>query len=324
MKDTDIPQTGSPERKVRTLLLVLDIGFLVALLLAPIIWLLDPLKLRIGPIRFTADWGFKPVLAPVLFLHLRSAVKAWAKRCGLSATGLWEYLGVKRLTLAVVSALGTLVLLEAALARIDFKLLVQPIVIRGEHGEDVGRGSRALIPDPILRWRWNPGAEFNTRIVNQLGFLDREVNPIKAPGARRVICMGCSCTGIGPPPYSQMLHNLLTNAPPTTNEWEAFNMGVHGYSSVQGFKLFEMRGAALEPDVVTIYFGWNDHWRSGYWPDSHGMPMELNPAFARISNLLLKKRLGQFFAWVTARQKPPISIRGQTILRDQQVFGAGI
>ena len=37
-------------------------------------------------------------------------------------------------------------------------------------------------------------------------------------------------------------------------------MGVHGYSSVQGLRLFQLRGKALQPDIVTIYYGWNDHW----------------------------------------------------------------
>ena len=59
-----------------------------------------------------------------------------------------------------------------------------------------------------------------------MGFLDREVNPIKKNGTIRVICMGDSCTGQGIPPYSGYLHTELTNNPPGDLSWEAFNMGV--------------------------------------------------------------------------------------------------
>ena len=54
----------------------------------------------------------------------------------------------------------------------------------------------------------------------------------------------------------------LAANPPTSQPWEAFNMAVYGYSALEGLKLFQTRGQQLAADVVTIYYGWNDHWLS--------------------------------------------------------------
>ena len=39
------------------------------------------------------------------------------------------------------------------------------------------------------------------------------------------------------------------------------NGGVIGYTSLHGLEWFERELAPLQPDVVTLYFGWNDLWR---------------------------------------------------------------
>jgi hypothetical protein len=47
---------------------LLDELFLLALMLLPVAWILDPLRLSLGPVHLSLHWGWKPVLAPVLFL----------------------------------------------------------------------------------------------------------------------------------------------------------------------------------------------------------------------------------------------------------------
>src|SRR5206468_9052768 len=42
---------------------------------------------------------------------------------------------------------------------------------------------------------------------------------------------------------------------------EIVNAGVIGYTSLHGLEWFERDLARLHPDVVTLYFGWNDMWR---------------------------------------------------------------
>jgi len=150
------------------------------------------------------------------------------------------------------------VIAEHALKRTNVSLHVAPLVLEGR---PVGKEHyhKEMLRDPELLWKLEPGSRVFGRQINSLGFREREVAPEKKKGVRRVICMGDSVTAQGQPGYSQFLHELLTNAPPDGGSWEAFNMGVYGYSSLQGLRLFQLRGKALRPDVVTISYGRNDH-----------------------------------------------------------------
>ena len=74
-----------------------------------------------------------------------------------------------------------------------------------------------------------------------------------------VLVLGDSCSFLGQSPYASRLTTLLrSDKHPTVR---VFNASCPGYSSAQGvlrLKEFEF----LKPDVVLVYFGWNDHWRS--------------------------------------------------------------
>ena len=70
-------------------------------------------------------------------------------------------------------------------------------------------------------------------------------------------------------------------------------MAVYGYSSVQGLKVFQLKGRQLNPDIVTLYFGWNDHWMCGYRPDSNNQAFSMGPLGGYLTKLLRKKRFGQ-------------------------------
>jgi len=137
-----------------------------------------------------------------------------------------------------------------------------------------------------------------------MGFLGREVESNKAPGTVRVICMGDSCTATGNPPYSDFLHELLTGSPPTPQPWEAFNMAVHGYSTEHGLRLFRRRTRHLQPDYVTLYYGWNDHWRDDL-TDRLKLARRAGPVWGRVQKLLNRSRLYQFVVSRAAvRQEP--------------------
>jgi len=303
-------------------LTAIDAAALVSLLILPLAWLFNPVEITVVGLRLLrAGWNVRAIVTPAVLIALRLAMALAIRRAGgAPAVGVLGRMVVRKLILAILSTFAFLLIFEGVLRRIDFKVLTAPIVITGrdQRSQDDTRG---LLADPVLRWRFNPGAEFRGRKVNQLGYLDREVEEKKPDGMKRVICMGCSCTAQGPRPYSEILHEQLQNAPPSTNRWEAFNMGVHGYSSVLGLKLFQMRGRALAPDVVTLYFGWNDHWQSGYWPDSHGMPLQISSSRAVAVKRLFQRRIVQFLAYTLARQNLPVSIRGKVILKDAQQFG---
>ena len=75
---------------------------------------------------------------------------------------------------------------------------------------------------------------------------------------RRLIVLGDSCSRISmaAPPYSEQLERHLGP------DWEVFNAAVPGYTSHQGLVWLRLQLLALQPDLVVVYFGWNDHWRS--------------------------------------------------------------
>jgi lysophospholipase L1-like esterase len=192
--------------------------------------------------------------------------------------------------------LGLALALEAALALAGFEHDPPPLRIA-----DGAEEARPTVIDAELRWRYRPGAAWGEIRINSLGFNEREIEREKRAGTRRVICLGDSCTAQGGPPYSRTLHDLLQSEPPTAEPWEAFNMGVHGYSAVQGLRLFELDARELEPDVVTIYFGWNDHWLGRGATDRERMGLAPGVALVRavqVRAALSRRRVGQLALWL--------------------------
>ncbi len=72
----------------------------------------------------------------------------------------------------------------------------------------------------------------------------------------QVIFLGDSCTDFGR--YDQELAQLVADRRGAALAYG--NLGVAGWSSYQGRRQLERDVAPLRPRVVTLYFGWNDHW----------------------------------------------------------------
>jgi lysophospholipase L1-like esterase len=234
-----------PSTSIRTALA----GFCLFLAVAGALlaWLYDPFRGALGPVRISIAWGWKPAAAVAVALALRIAAGRGTR------PGLFD-----RPALGVGMVLLLLLAIEGALAAAGVSRGTA-FAVQQKDGAPV-RADGAMVHDPHLLWRFQPGATFNGRVVNELGFLGRAATALPEPGTRRVICMGDSCTAQGLPPYSDLLHDALADRPPGGHRWESFNTGVHGYSVLQGLALFRKRLAALQPDVVTLYFGWNGHW----------------------------------------------------------------
>jgi lysophospholipase L1-like esterase len=125
-------------------------------------------------------------------------------------------------------------------------------------GNEVGR---FLEYDPLLTFRNRRAASFPDAGVriNALGLRGQEVSTAKRPGVVRVLCLGDSCTFGGLHPYPEILQTILDEHVP--GRFEVLNGGVIGYTSVHGLEWFVGELDRLDPDVVTLYFGWNDMWR---------------------------------------------------------------
>ena len=111
-----------------------------------------------------------------------------------------------------------------------------------------------------------------------------------------VVFLGDSCTEFGK--YPAMTLALLAGQRPDLARGVA--LGVGGWSSEQGRRQVQRDVVPLHPRVVTIYFGWNDHWIALGPPDAR-VPAPLLPASwsesSRLAQLVEKAWLG--------RQDPP-------------------
>jgi len=72
-----------------------------------------------------------------------------------------------------------------------------------------------------------------------------------------LVLMGDSCTELGN--YDMFLARMMRQRFPRWRE-SFVKVAVSGYSSYQGLRQFERDVVPLEPRVVTILYGWNDHW----------------------------------------------------------------
>ena len=120
--------------------------------------------------------------------------------------------------------------------------------------------------DPLLFWRNVP----NIGPVNSQGFVNstRKTYALtKSSDVYRIISLGCSCTNRGWITYPERLENLLNEANVSDMSFEVINAGVGGYGSYQGMNYFINDLQDYTPDLITVYFGWNDHWRAIHYAD---------------------------------------------------------
>jgi lysophospholipase L1-like esterase len=114
---------------------------------------------------------------------------------------------------------------------------------------------RLFGPDPFLLWTPLP----DTPYTNSQGFRGSgEYTEEKPGGVVRVLYLGDSCTFFGDPVYPEIVRGSLAARLPG-RRIECINASVPGYTSVQGERRWE-RLSNWKPDVVVVYFGWNDHW----------------------------------------------------------------
>jgi len=109
---------------------------------------------------------------------------------------------------------------------------------------------RVFVPDEKLFWKFPPSSPG----INSFGFHEREVEIPKPAGTFRIVFLGNSTVYQGHP---GMVELILKNLDPGV---ECLNFAIPGYSSYQGKVIAKTILSKLEPDVVTVTFGWNDRW----------------------------------------------------------------
>jgi lysophospholipase L1-like esterase len=285
---------------LRVAMALCDSAILVLLCLLPLLWIFAPLKVALGARHVTLVWHIWWYLLPALLFAARQGLKKWAAGRDLHPAALCEQGWFPPLAFGLLVTFLFFDVFEVVLTRIDFSVQLPQVIFEGKDAQ--GKLNIAdVVNDPVLLWRFQPGSTFNGRKINRMGFREREMEPVKPAGTVRVICLGDSVTAQGRPGYAELLNRLLADQPPTSNRWEAFNMGVYGYSVAQGLMQFRLTKDRVRPDIVTLYFGWNDHWRNNL-TDYQQMAQELRPFAGHLMDALRLKRFYQFTMWATDKQ----------------------
>jgi len=159
-------------------------------------------------------------------------------------------------------------------------------------------------PDPLLFWKLKPPADpahpRGDTAGNSRGFPGPDPDVPKKAGAYRALFLGDSCTFQGYPFLAAERMRAL--GIPADRRAEAVSMAVPGYTSFQGRRAAEKYGAELEPDVVFVFFGWNDHWAAYGSIDSQ---KELGTRATAGAALYDRSRLLQATLWLAGRMLGP-------------------
>lgn len=160
---------------------------------------------------------------------------------------------MKRWGLAAGAIVLTLALVEAVLRLAGFGL-VRPELSFGVNARlAFERGQFAT--DPDLFWKF---AAAGGPTDEALGAVhpDRDIAP--PTGRPRLLFLGDSCTrlGLDGVAYPGRLKAFLGGRA------EVLTAAVPGYTSYQGLAWLRRQLLTARPDVVIVYFGWNDHWRT--------------------------------------------------------------
>lgn len=123
-----------------------------------------------------------------------------------------------------------------------------------------------------------------------------------------VVFMGCSCTQWGR--YDEILARMVPRAFPQ-RELSYANLGVAGWTTHQGLLQLKRDVLGIKPKVVTIFYGWNDHW-IGFGVEDKGVT-KLNSSSilfrirteSRLAQLVTKSFIGAF---KLKGQEPPVRV----------------
>jgi len=198
---------------------------------------------------------------------------------------------MKKLKLALAATAFALILGEGLL-RLTGLGIVKPEI---QFGEIIGSRleSGTFVFDKDLFWREPAGAP---DAFHANGHFVRVGDTIAAHDRRlRVLCLGDSCVRLSQTnrPFSVRLQEALGPRA------EVFNASVPGYTTHQGLAWLNKQLLAMKPDVVVVYFGWNDHWRSWGLADRE-FAQSLQPSSSRMLNLVRSRP-----------QTPPVRLTSQ-------------
>jgi len=215
----------------------------------------------------------------------------------------------KLLLFALLPALALFGGLEISLRIAGFQYSETPLEVRRFTDDPQG------VVDRELAWQNRDGVERFEKDAKQLWV--PKISPLErheleaAAGVFRIATLGDSCTAYcvsthdSFPELAERFLNGRFSSEPRSNErsWrrvEVLNAGVASYSSFQGLQRLKHAVLPYQPDLITVFFGWNDHWITGTPDDEIVLRSERE---TRIVNALDHLRSYQAGRWLLARAR---------------------
>jgi lysophospholipase L1-like esterase len=202
--------------------------------------------------------------------------------------------------LALLAVLPSLVLfsaLELGLRMAGFRYSSTPLEVRRFTDDPQG-----IVDREIGFWNRN-GVERFVKDAQQLWVpkhspLERHRREPE-PGVLRIATLGDSCTAhcVGIRKSFPELAEEILNAR-GRRRVEILNAGVASYSSFQGLQRLKHAVLPYRPEVLTVFFGWNDHWITGTPDNEVKLHSEWETALA---NALDHSRIYQAGAYALAK-----------------------
>jgi hypothetical protein len=164
--------------------------------------------------------------------------------------------------------LGKLLLLAASLAIVfgGFEAALR-VGHRTAQGKERDERSTYMQPDAYLGWSKRPGArivyarrEYTVEVaINSRGLRDREREYGRVPGRFRILALGDSYIEAYSVPYEASVTAVLERMLTKQRCWvEVINGGTSGYSTDQEYLFYQREGVRYAPDVVVLFFHYND------------------------------------------------------------------
>ena len=203
-------------------------------------------------------------------------------------------IGYNALTLALL-----LILIELGLRLFGFQFTLEPPKV--EFGwPDPAELENKLLADPDLLWVY---PEYPSKI-------DAAQN--QQPS---IVFMGDSCTYFGK--YDDKLQSIIAERHPDS-DFTYVNLGVPGWSSYSGLQQLQRDVLSIQPQAITIYYGWNDHWNYFGLQDKDAARF-LNPeSNSPLSTSLSRLRIAQLTnkAFLALQQRSAVPDQARVSLDD--------
>ncbi len=128
-------------------------------------------------------------------------------------------------------------------------------------------GTDAFLPDRFLLWKMKDGANVAGRDVNPLGLFGTPPSDKKSSGTVRILCMGDSVPALTYVTFPVIAERFLFRSR-IARRFEILDASVVGYTSEQVLRRYRQL-RRLQPDLVLVCVGWNDHAPPLNLPDCH-------------------------------------------------------